>query len=47
MIRRLLALRVVRITEPFAALELVRPDGTGWLLLPLTLTFNTENDRER
>lgn len=30
-----LPVRVVRIDWPFPALELVRQDGTGWLLCPL------------
>lgn len=38
-LRALLNLRIVRIDWPFPALELVRPDGTGWLLLPLSLAF--------
>lgn len=28
-------LRIVRITDPIPALELIRPDGRGWLLCPL------------
>ncbi|MFE1321657.1 hypothetical protein [Kitasatospora phosalacinea] len=28
-------LRLVRITDPIPALELVRPDGRGWLICPL------------
>ncbi len=35
MIRRLLTLRIVRITKPVHCLELVRPDGYGWYLCPL------------
>ncbi|GAA1164376.1 hypothetical protein F4556_002387 [Kitasatospora gansuensis] len=34
-LRALLGLRVVRITDPVNALELVRPDGTGWYLCPM------------
>ncbi|MFD4394705.1 hypothetical protein [Kitasatospora sp. NPDC058478] len=34
-LRALAALRVVRVTWPFAALELVRPDGRGWLICRL------------
>ncbi|MGW3072321.1 hypothetical protein [Kitasatospora sp. NPDC001132] len=46
-LRSLASLRVVRVTWPFAALELVRPDGRGWLICPLNFTFHqTENDRE-
>jgi hypothetical protein len=35
MLRRLLSLRIIRITSPIHALELVRPDGYGWLICPL------------
>lgn len=28
-------LRIVRITDPIPALELIRPDGCGWFLCPL------------
>lgn len=35
MIRRLLALRVRRIGWPYPALELQRPDGSGWLICRL------------
>jgi hypothetical protein len=38
-LRLVLSLRVVRVDWPFPALELVRPDGRGWLLCPLTLHF--------
>lgn len=31
-------LRIVRIADPIPALELVRPDGHGWLLMPLPRT---------
>lgn len=41
----LLRLRVRRVEWPWPALEIVRPDGTGWLLMPLTANFQTENDR--
>ena len=40
-LRTLLALRIVRIDWPFPALELVRPDGAGWPICPLTLDFST------
>lgn len=45
-LRALASLRVRRIAWPYPALELVRPDGRGWLLMPLTLNHQTENDRE-
>lgn len=31
-------LRIVRVDDPIPALELIRPDGHGWLLLPLPRT---------
>ncbi|WP_199881597.1 hypothetical protein [Streptomyces sp. CB03911] len=31
-------LRIIRIADPIPALELVRPDGRGWLLMPLPRT---------
>jgi hypothetical protein len=34
-LRDLLALRIVRIDWPFPALEIVRPDGSGWFLCRL------------
>ncbi|MER5350647.1 hypothetical protein ABT093_09980 [Kitasatospora sp. NPDC002551] len=42
-LRALAALRVRRIAWPYPALELVRPDGRGWLLMPLTFDFHPEN----
>lgn len=36
-------LRLVRITDPIPALELVRPDGRGWLICPLRA--RKENNR--
>jgi hypothetical protein len=36
-LRDLLRLRIVRIDWPWPALELVHPDGRGWLLCPLSL----------
>lgn len=35
MLRDLLRLRIIRISSPIPALELVRPDGRGWFLCPL------------
>lgn len=32
---RRIPLRIVRITDPIPALELVRPDGRSWFLCPL------------
>lgn len=49
MIRRLLALTglsIRRVEWPWPALEIVRPDGTGWLLMPLTTNFHPENNRD-
>ncbi|MDH6709797.1 hypothetical protein P3T27_006546 [Kitasatospora sp. MAA19] len=43
-LRALADLRVRRVTWPFPALELVRPDGRGWLICPLP-NHRTENDR--
>ncbi|MFJ9448211.1 hypothetical protein ACIRRH_41305 [Kitasatospora sp. NPDC101235] len=42
-LRDLATLRIVRVTWPYPALELVRPDGRGWLLLPLN--YRTKDDR--
>jgi hypothetical protein len=36
-LRAVLALRIVRIDWPWPALKLQRPDGTGWLICPLSL----------
>lgn len=41
MLRDLLALRIVRVTWPFPALELTRSDGRWWLICPLTLDLTT------
>ncbi|MFJ9771140.1 hypothetical protein ACIRVF_07845 [Kitasatospora sp. NPDC101157] len=42
-LRALASLRIRRCDWPFRALELVRPDGRGWLLFPLTLDFHSED----
>jgi hypothetical protein len=34
-LRALAGLRVRRITWPYPALKLQRPDGSGWLICPL------------
>lgn len=34
-LQSLLRLRIVRVDWPWPALEIVRPDGTGWLLCRL------------
>jgi hypothetical protein len=42
-LRNLAGLRVRRIDWPFPALELVCPDGSGWLICPLSLDFLSED----
>jgi hypothetical protein len=42
-LRALAGLRIVRVDWPFRALELVRPDGRGWLICPLSLDFHSED----
>ncbi|WP_224273985.1 hypothetical protein [Streptomyces sp. LS1784] len=44
-LRALTSLRIVRVTWPYPALELARPDGRGWLICPLPTNYRTENDR--
>ncbi|KDN86719.1 hypothetical protein [Kitasatospora cheerisanensis] len=46
MLRDLLTLRIVRTTWPYPALELVRPDGRGWLICPLTLDLTTRDQED-
>ncbi|KDN83449.1 hypothetical protein [Kitasatospora cheerisanensis] len=45
-LRDLLALRIARTNWPYPALELVRPDGRGWLLIPLTLDLTTRDQED-
>jgi hypothetical protein len=46
-LRAVLALRIRRVIWPFPALELQWPDGSGWLLLPLTTDLTTRPLVER
>jgi hypothetical protein len=44
-LRALRGVRIRRVTWPWPALEIVLPDGRGWLLMPLTTDFHPENKR--